>query len=990
VSATSDIRSKPGHAEILIAEDSPTQAEKLRYLLEEDGYSVLVASNGRQALAEAHRRKPTLIVSDVVMPEMDGYTLCREIKRTEELKNIPVVLLTSLSDIRDIMKGLECGADNFIRKPYDKEYLLSRISYLLMNLTLRKNQKMQMGMEIFLGGQKHFITAERQQILDLLISIYEDAVRLNNELHARQLELAHSNHLLNGLYRIAEGLNKAVTEREVCEKALEYAMELPGLRAGWLYLENNNTFRLAAAHNAPTTLVAVQTADGPCHCQRLFLDGELAQVTNISGCRHLMEPGARATNPSCHASVPLQNGNRNRGILNVVGNDGDLFNDNELEMLYGIGHQVSIALERAWLHENMEQLVAQRTAALTAEISLRKEYEARIVRLNRIYSVLSGINTTIVRVRGTQELFDDACRLAVDHGQFVFCWIGTFDADTRNITPMAKAGRDDGYLAQLSLDNVLESAGNSFLIAQAITQAQPAICNDLADQRLRLTHASAVERGYYSTVVLPLMLEGNVIGVFALYAPETGFFDEEEMALLSEMAGDISFAMDHLKKEERLNYLAFFNAVTNLPNRALFLDRVDQRIRTSEHNHEVLSVIILDLERFSSINESLGHQAGDSLLRQLAQRLKELLGETDILAHLSADHFAIATAHEGESTIIAHILDKVLLGIQNQPFLIGGQELHVSARAGTSSYPGDGGDTDTLLRRAETALKRAKVSCDRHLFYAPEFNARITEKLKLETKLRQALEQGQLVLHYQPKINLKTGQISGLEALMRWRDPELGLIPPLSFIPLLEETRMILEAGRWALGKAISDYRKWQAMGLNPPKIAVNVSPIQLRQNDFVAMVASVLNAANNVDIGLEFEITESVIMQDIEANIQKLRCIRDMNIEVAIDDFGTGYSSLSYIAKLPVNVLKIDRAFIINMTTNPDDFTIVSAIISLAHSLHLQVIAEGVETHEQAALLRALECDEMQGYLFSPGVTCEKVEELLRQNKSLSPQPTH
>ncbi len=459
MSATSDIRSKPSHAEILIAEDSPTQAEKLRYLLEEDGYSVLVASNGRQALAEAHRRKPTLIVSDVVMPEMDGYTLCREIKRTEELKNIPVVLLTSLSDIRDIMKGLECGADNFIRKPYDNEYLLSRISYLLMNLTLRKNQKMQMGMEIFLGGQKHFITAERQQILDLLISIYEDAIRLNNELHARQLELAHSNHLLNGLYRIAEGLNKAVTEREVCEKALEYAMELPGLRAGWLYLENNNTFRLAAARNAPPTLAG--SANGR---WTMPLSTPFPRRRVSPGYQHCPDAGiswnleAGATSPSCHASVPLRNGNRNRGILNLVGNERDLFSDNELEMLYGIGHQVSIALERAWLHENMEQLVAQRTAALTAEISLRKEYEARIVRLNRIYSVLSGINTTIVRVRGTQELFDDACRLAVDHGQFVFCWIGMFDADTRNITPMAKAGRDDGYLSQLSLDNVLESA----------------------------------------------------------------------------------------------------------------------------------------------------------------------------------------------------------------------------------------------------------------------------------------------------------------------------------------------------------------------------------------------------------------------------------------------------------------------------------------------------------------------------------------------------
>jgi diguanylate cyclase (GGDEF)-like protein len=983
-----DIQSKPISAEILIAEDSPTQAEKLRYLLEEDGYSVIAVANGKEALAAAWRHKPTLIVSDVMMPEMDGYTLCREIKRAEELKDIPVILLTSLSDIRDIMKGLECGADNFIRKPYDNEYLLSRISYLLMNLTLRKNQKMQMGMEIYLGGQKHFINAERQQILDLLISIYEDAIRLNNELHARQLELAHSNHLLSGLYRIAEGLNQAVTEREVCEKALEYAMGLPGLRSGWIYLENGNTFRLAAARNAPATIVAASTMGARCDCQHLFLAGNLGQVTNIVSCPYLVRPEGDTENSGCHASVPLRSGNQNRGILNVVGSEQVLFNDNELEMLYGIGQQVSIALERAWLHEHMEQLVAQRTEALTAEISLRKEYEARIVRLNRIYSVLSGINTTIVRVRGRQELFDDACRIAVDHGRFVFSWIGTFDAEARNLTPIAKAGRDDGSLSQLSLDNVIESSGNSFLIAQAIKQVKPAICNDLTDSRMQPDHSTALERGYHSMVVLPLTLEAEVVGIFALYAPETGFFDEEEMALLNEMAGDISFAMDHLKKVERINYLAFFDAVTNLPNRALFLDRVGQRIATSDHSRMVLSVIILDLERFSSINQSLGHQAGDSLLRQLAQRLKQLLPETDILAHLSADHFAIATMHQGESTSIAHILDKVLLGIQNQPFPIGEQGLHVSARAGTSSYPGDGLDADTLLRHAETALKRAKLSCDRHRFYAPEFNARITEKLKLETKLRQALEQEQLVLHYQPKINLRTGKISGLEALMRWRDPEIGLIPPLSFIPLLEETRMILEAGRWALSKAISDYRKWQNMGLNPPKIAVNVSPIQLQQSDFVDMVASVLDAAQNIEIGLEFEITESVIMQDIEANIQKLRRIRDMNIEVAIDDFGTGYSSLNYIAKLPVNVLKIDRAFIINMTTNPDDFTIVSAIISLAHSLHLQVIAEGVETHEQAALLRALECDEMQGYLFSPGVTADKIEEILRQNKTLSMQP--
>ena len=222
------------NVEILLAEDSPTQAEKLRYLLETHGYMVLAASNGKEALAAARRRKPTLIISDVMMPEMDGFVLCGEIKRDEQLKDIPVILLTSLSDIRDIMKGLECGADNFIRKPYEDQYLLARVDYLLINHELRKNQKMQMGMEIYLGGQKHFITSERQQIVDLLISIYEDAVHLNRELHARQLELTHSNHLLTGLYRIAEALNQAASEHEVCEKALEYAMELPGVEAGWL------------------------------------------------------------------------------------------------------------------------------------------------------------------------------------------------------------------------------------------------------------------------------------------------------------------------------------------------------------------------------------------------------------------------------------------------------------------------------------------------------------------------------------------------------------------------------------------------------------------------------------------------------------------------------------------------------------------------------------------------------------------------------------
>ena len=261
--------------------------------------------------------------------------------------------------------------------------------------------------------------------------------------------------------------------------------------------------------------------------------------------------------------------------------------------------------------EDLENLVEQRTAALTAEIAERKRAEARITRLNRVYAVLSGINTTIVRVREPQELFDEACRIAVEHGKFSFAWIGTLDADTRQVTPVARAGRDDGYLDQINLTAMADTPGNCRLTAEAITQAKPVICNDIAtDDRMNGWRSEALNRGYRSVAVFPLMLGARPVGVFLLYAPEADVFDEEEMRLLIEMAGDISFALDHIQKEERLNYLAYFDAITGLPNRALFHERVEQRIGAAHRDRKVFSVIMLDLERFSSINESLGRQAG--------------------------------------------------------------------------------------------------------------------------------------------------------------------------------------------------------------------------------------------------------------------------------------------------------------------------------------------------------------------------------------------
>ena len=1096
--------------EILIAEDSPTQAEQLRYLLEEHGFAVTAAPDGKQALAAARRRKPTLVISDVMMPEMDGFALCREIKRDERLKDIPVILLTSLSDVRDIMQGLECGADNFIRKPYEERYLLARVDYLLMNLELRKSQKMRMGVEIYLGGRKHFISAEQQQIVDLLISIYEEAIHINEELKERQRELAYSNRSLSGLYHVAEGLNRAVGEREVCEKALEHAMELPGVQAGWISLweQENNAFRTAAVRNLPPALLREGAMEGECECRRRFLAGELDRVTNILECERLKGASGDTQGLRYHASVPLWIGDRSLGILSLVGAEQGLFQDGELETLYGVGHQVGIALERARLHERLEQLVEQRTAALTAEIAerkkveaaqarlvaildatsdlvgitdsreriiylnaggrgmlgigpeedlsistiadycsaeqrdlvltkaipaavrdgawsgetqvrsrdghdipvsqvilahkdesgnlrylstiarditLSKKQEARIMRLNRVYHVLSGINGTIVRVRDRQQLFEDACRIVVEHGKFIFAWIGTLDAGTQQVTPVARAGHEDGYLSRINLSAREDAPGSCVLIARALTQAAPVVCNDIAsDERTEGLRSETLARGYRSVAVFPFIVESQPVGVGVIYASEPGVFDEEEMRLLTELAGDIAFALDHLEKEQRLNYLAYFDAITGLPNQALFLERLDRHLAGARSDRKTFSVIMLDLDRFGAINETLGRQAGDELLRQFARRLEQALEESDVAARLAANRFGIVRRSVDDSTEVAHLLERILLDIEALPFRVNGNELRISVRAGIALFPADGADADGLYRNAEAALKKAKLSGDKYLFYTAELNARVAENLALENKLHRALEQRQLALHYQPKIDLGTGRISGLEALMRWNDPEAGPVPPVRFISILEETGLILEAGRWAMEQAIEDWGKWRASGLRPPRVAVNVSAIQLRQKDFVATVERMLSGAEDTSGALELEITESLIMQDIEANIARLKAVRDMGVGVVIDDFGTGYSSLSYIARLPINALKIDRAFIVNMTGKPDDLSIVSTIISLAHSLNLKVVAEGVETEEQAKLLRLLKCDEMQGYLFSPAVPAEQIERFLREKKSL------
>jgi len=314
-----------------------------------------------------------------------------------------------------------------------------------------------------------------------------------------------------------------------------------------------------------------------------------------------------------------------------------------------------------------------------------------------------------------------------------------------------------------------------------------------------------------------------------------------------------------------------------------------------------------------------------------------------------------------------------------ESYLVGNTELKVAAKAGIALFPNDGADAETLLGNAEAALRKAKQSGERHVFYTPDLTERTGVSLTLETKLRRALEKEEFVLHYQPKVEVETRRVIGMEALIRWQSPELGLVPPGKFIPLMEETGMILDVGTWALKRASLDHRRWTEMNLRPPRVAVNVSAIQLRQKDFVEAVEQAI-MEGVAPTGIDLEITESLVMEDIEGNIDKLRAVRGLSVGLAIDDFGTGYSSLSYLAKLPVQTLKIDRSFVITMLNEPDTMTLVQTIISLAHSLRLKVVAEGVDAEEQAKVLRLLRCDQMQGYLFSKPVPFDVLTTLLRQ----------
>jgi diguanylate cyclase (GGDEF)-like protein/PAS domain S-box-containing protein len=428
----------------------------------------------------------------------------------------------------------------------------------------------------------------------------------------------------------------------------------------------------------------------------------------------------------------------------------------------------------------------------------------------------------------------------------------------------------------------------------------------------------------------------------------------------------------------QMTHSAQHDPVTNLPNRLLLNDRISQSIALARRQNRPIAVIFLDLDRFKYINDSLGHAIGDQLLQSVSKRLLAGVRGSDTVSRLGGDEFVILLSEVAYPEDAATSAKKILLSL-NAPHSVGGQDLHIDGSIGISVYPEDGEDAETLIKNADTAMYHAKENGRNNFqFFKTEMNAKAVERQSLEGSLRRALERKEFLLHYQPKVNLETGEITGVEALIRWRQPDRGLVPPSQFVPIAEDCGLIIQIGSWVLREACRQARAWQDAGLPPVPITVNVSAVEFRDKSFVESVRTTLSETGLEARYLGLELTEGVLMEDAESTATVLHELKVMGVHLAVDDFGTGYSSLSYLRQFPIDVLKIDQSFVNQITADPDDSSIVSAIINMGKSLKHLVVAEGIETQEQRAFLQTQSCAEGQGYLFSRPLAAAQFAQLL------------
>ena len=528
--------------------------------------------------------------------------------------------------------------------------------------------------------------------------------------------------------------------------------------------------------------------------------------------------------------------------------------------------------------------------------------------------------------------------------------------------------------------------GEGSQTARVLAQRQGVIVDAYADTACSLVSEGCPCR-VRSGAEVPIPGQKNgPLGVLGAYSQRERRFNADELSFLQSIANNIAVAIERKSAEERLAYLAQFDALTGLPNRHLFQDRVAQTMAQARRSGRAMAVLFIDLDRFKLVNDAQGREAGDRLLQAAALRLSQTVRGGDTVGRFGGDEFGVVLANLGKPGDASLVAQKLIDALA-RPVELDGHETYITASIGISIYPADAAEPETLLANADAAMYRAKEQGRNHYeYFTREMNQRALRWVRMQTETRRALERGEFQVHYQPKVELATGRICGFEALLRWQHPEKGLVPPAEFIPVLEETGLIVPAGEWVMRTACAQIKAWREAGLPSSPIAVNLSARQFQQKDLEDSICRVLRESAVAPPLLQFELTESLLMADPEGAARTLLGLKELGVRLSVDDFGTGYSSLAYLKRFAVNELKIDRVFIRDIVADPDDAAITLAIINLAHSLDLEVVAEGVETEAQVSFLRSHGCDQMQGFYFAAPLSADDCTRALREDLRLSP----
>jgi diguanylate cyclase (GGDEF)-like protein/PAS domain S-box-containing protein len=1069
------------NARILVVDDNATNRKLVASLLTYEGYRVTEAADAAEGLAIARSGALRLVISDILMPSMDGYEFVRRLRADTATANLAVIFYTAnYHEHEAISLARQCGVARVLVKPCATSGFLQAIAEVLAgtgaapsatapdagfnseHLRLLTDKLSQKADALRAANSRLSVLTE----LNLQIASERDLKRLLNNVCANARELLGARF---AVLAVADKVSAGKTE--VCVSGLT-ALPTQAVKdprddkgvLGRIYAENRAR-RLVADDGSvdlglPPDFPEVQAAIAVpvCSLTRTYgwlcvgekvgaraFNAEDEQLLTIIGAQvgRVYENGSLYREVQEQATQLLVEVDERERLVAQLRASEELFRQlaENIQDVFFVSSPdlaqifyVSPAFERVWgtrpdsgmqnpddrlagvdpadqdrVAKELRQIVQSfpaagqlefrilrpdasirwvlsrffpildgsgkvvRTVGVTTDITERKLGELRIVRLNRTYSVLSGINSLIVRAVNRDALLRDVCRVAVEHGGFRVAWCGLLDVLTGLLRPTAFAGDVEDPASSIRF-KLYEHTAKVSLVVEALRTQLPRLCNDLTRGDAEFSNMKEfAARGYRSMVALPLVVSGQVMGCFVLLTDVSDYFDDEEMRLLIDLAQDISFALDHIGKAERLRYLASFDALTGLPNRSAFVERISQYLGMATHTQTRFMVAIADPERFEALNNTLGREGGDELLRLAATRFAAAAGGSDVVAHVGSDKFAAIIPESSEGFDASRLLEEFWRRWLAAPFSVGGQTVELTAKAGVAIYPVDGESANALLANAEAALRTAKESGKTFGFYTANLSERFVERVALEKSLRRALENEEFVVYYQPKVNFAQRRVTGVEALIRWRRPDHGLILPAVFIPLLEENGMIVEVGDWVLRQAIFDRTRWLEQLPSAPRVAVNVSAVQLRRDDFVDSVSRIVKVAGSA-AGLDIEVTETQLLADVAENLIKLAQIRDLGVGIALDDFGTGYSSLGYLAKLPVETLKIDRSFVASMLDDSSAMTLVSTIISLARSLKLETVAEGVESEEQAKILRLIGCDQMQGYLISRPLPFEEL----------------